>query len=350
MNHVLTKSVVILGAGASKGAVLTGKLNPPLDAEFLGAARNFFKKKRESAWRTHHKVWNELNRYLKKAGLEFDDIQNWRLEQLSTFLEARSELTGLQMNKGHPVEYKNALVALKGVVASVLIQSGGFGVCKLHSRLIERSSPHAIVSFNYDLIADQTLASLGRLKWDAQTYCGDRVMRVRRNVHRMPVLFEVPRYRGVNSVPLLKLHGSINWERLPKSGSGAHRLIGVVPMFDLEDSLEAQFYTKEPFIIPPIAAKTEIPEALSVIWREAMRRLHSATEWIIWGYSFPMTDTISQVLFRSALVGHVKPKTVVIINPDYGAAGRAKDVCGNVSIKYYPSMERFLLERQWMQI
>jgi hypothetical protein len=100
-----------------------------------------------------------------------------------------------------------------------------------------------------------------------------------------------------------------------------------------------------PYIIPPVAAKIEIKQAqLRLRWGQAVRHLHDAPGWIMWGYSFPPTDTISQVLFRTALARNRKPKPVIVINPDASVANRVVEVCRKVTVKHYSSIERFLMD------
>lgn len=338
-------AAIILGAGASKGAWLDGRLTPPLDAEFLTVAKSlpaFQRRPGSRALRTHYSVWTKFNDFLERAGLAYDEVDSWRLEQLSTFLEARATLRGLQLEQGRPVEFRAALEKLKGVVSSVLVQRGGGSSCQLHRRLFEVVETAGVVSFNYDLIVDQTLAELGLLKWDAPPYRGASRMRAPKFGRKRIELVDVPRFSGRNHVPLFKIHGSINWERHSEQEHG-HRLAGIVPTGVPNAMLAAYFQPKLPLIIPPVAAKVEIPDELGSVWKGALRMLALSERWIFWGYSFPQTDTISQVLFRSALNGRAN-KPVVVINPDHAVAQRVKSVCRRVDVSYFPSVERFLLE------
>ena len=117
----LKNSVVILGAGASKGALVSGGRTPPLDAEFLAAAADLFRSKRARGKNRAMVVsWNSFKRHLAGAGLKFREVKGWRLEQLSTFLEARANLRGLQLGRGQPRDYAQALEALKIMVCHVL--------------------------------------------------------------------------------------------------------------------------------------------------------------------------------------------------------------------------------------
>src|SRR5437762_10868340 len=97
----LRGAAIILGAGASKGAQVLGKRTPPLDAEFLRVTIEYFRRKRaRGKGQSIVKVWNDFCKNLRSAGLDPAIIGHWRLEQLSTFLEARANLKGMQLSRG----------------------------------------------------------------------------------------------------------------------------------------------------------------------------------------------------------------------------------------------------------
>lgn len=337
------RAVIILGAGASKGARVPGRRTPPLDFEFLNTASEYFRRKRaRGKGKSTVKVWNEFRRSLKTAGLSLAIVRHWRLEQLSTFLEARANLIGMQLGQGRPREYANALGSLKRIICHVLSVEGGTYPCPLHKALFDLVSPRAVISFNYDMIADQSLAEMGLLNWRSALYRCARVAAVSDVAGKV-------RYQGLyagrqrKQVPLLKLHGSMHYETL-KRGTG-YRLSGVT----LPNSSQARFgyerVPSDPYIIPPVAAKITIAQiALRERWNKALHQLHDAPVWIFWGYSFPTTDTISQVLFRTALTNNRKAKPVIVINPDHTVSDRVREVCEKVNIEYYPSIEPFLMD------
>lgn len=339
----LNRSVIVLGAGASKGAKIAGGRTPPLDSDFLEAASKIFNRRRaRGAYRQQVQAWNSFTGHLKRAGLRFEDVKSWRLEQLSTFLEARASLKGLQLDVGRPRDYAEALRALRVAVGYVLIESGGARICSLHKLLFDNVNPSAVISFNYDLIADQTLLALGRLNWRKAEYRGASVANVP-STNDASYYKQIHAGRMTGAIPLVKLHGSIHWERLKRTDgyriSGARLPEGGRSIFEMISVPD------DPFLIPPIAAKIEIKEgALREHWYRAVDYLHEAKSWIIWGYSFPQTDTISQVLFRTALTRNRKSKRVIVVNPDVTVAKRVVEVCRKVKVQHFPSMESLLVE------
>lgn len=334
------RASIVLGAGASKGARLGIERTPPLDSEFLAVAADYFhRKKARNGRQPDVTAWRLLQRHLKAAGLNTKETKHWRLEQLSTFLEARASLKGLQLGQGRPRDYSEALEALKVAVCHTLRMEGGTRPCSLHRKLFELVRPSAVVTFNYDLVADQSMLAAGLLDWRRPYYRGATYARVPGTSGYV----RVPRALRKKGTPLLKLHGSVNWARLSK-GDG-YRLSGCEFPNTSEPRFSYSEVPEDPYIVPPVAAKIQIRQkALRTLWRQALHSLHDAPAWIIWGYSFPITDTISQVLFRTALAKNRKPKPVIVVNPDASVVSRIKDVCQKVSVKYYPSMERFLLD------
>lgn len=93
-----------------------------------------------------------------------------------------------------------------------------------------------------------------------------------------------PLFAGL--VPLLKLHGSLNWseehDRLVQHGH-------LVPA-----------YTGRALIIPPVEDKS-IPQWLKAVWTRAHDALASADTVIVAGYSFPPYDERVMSLFQNAL-------------------------------------------------
>ncbi len=338
----IPEPVIVLGAGASHGARVDGKKTPPLDADFLSEAQQLFANRHGGKDRQHIAAWRVFENHLKDAKLKFKEVKNWRLEQLSTFLEARSNLRGLQLGTGRPREYTRALDSLKVVIGHVLLKCGGDKACQFHRMLFQAVQARSIVSFNYDLIADQTLLQMGKLNWRSANYRGAKVARIpskKGKSYSRPL--ETAKPRG--TVPLLKLHGSIHWEKLDR-GDG-YRLSGCRLPESNGETFDVVSVPEHPYLIPPVASKIEIKDGvLRKHWYSAVHELHDAKSWIIWGYSFPQIDTIAQVLFRTALDRNKKPKPVFVVNPDASVVERVKDVCRKVKVKHYTSIESLLYE------
>ncbi len=168
--------VIILGAGASKGAMLESKETPPLDGEFLFRAKKLVGQNRLQG--KAKIAWQNFRRNIEAVGLKPDDIVKWRLEQLSTYLEARIRMRSLQIKAGQPAKYHEALSSLNQLICYVFIKTGGTKPCRLHKKIFEFINPKAVITFNYDLIADQSLMEMNRLSWTNKEYAGSNTIQI----------------------------------------------------------------------------------------------------------------------------------------------------------------------------
>jgi hypothetical protein len=340
---MIPQPAIVLGAGASHGAKVASRRTPPLDGNFLPEAERIFSRlHRDGANRAQVEAWQDFKHHLSQAGLKFSEVREWRLEELSTFLEARANLKGLQLYQGRPREHAIALASLKRVVAQVLLASGGQEVCSLHRLLIRSTKPSAVISFNYDLIADQTMLDLGVLDWRAAAYRGAKCAMIPTKTGGQRT-FRIPNSRRQGALPLFKLHGSIHFQAAGR-GKG-FRLSGARLPKQKGELFDMVEIPDHPYLVPPIAAKIDVQQGtLKSRWYSAVDSLYKAKSWLIWGYSFPATDTISQVLFRTALARNRRNKPVFVINPDQSVARRIRKICKKVSVKQFTSIEEFLHE------
>lgn len=335
---------LILGAGASVSAS-GSEVRPPLDGNFLAVAKE--RLGRAGAPKEAREVWRKFTRKLRLAGLSEKEIVRMRLEQLSTYLEARANLPSLQLKQGRPAQYREALTALKSVICRLLVESNGNKSCSLHRRLINYVNPKCIVTFNYDMIVDLTVMEMGRLAYWDRSYAGGTITSVSASGKTNPV--QRPKWQRRGTIPVFKLHGSMNWnEHKKRDGFSLY-----LNQFKINknrknspDILKLRALPPRPMIVPPVAAKMNVKsEFLKVVWSESAKKLKEAKGWIFWGYSFPQTDTLTQVLFRTALRNNRKPKPVIVINPDSGVFSRIKTSVSKIRDRHYAmSIERFLID------
>ena len=252
-------------------------------------------------------------------------------------------MNGLQSYQGRPKDFSRALESLKVVIGHVLVMSGGGTSCPLHASLFRATRPRAVLTFNYDLIADQSLLEIGMLNWRLKQYRGGAdFARVPNQVGAMRRQ-RVSDRRMKSHIPLVKLHGSIHWEKVGRAKG--YRLSGARLPEQGRALFEIVRIPDSPFIIPPIAAKVDVNEGvLREKWYRSLDYLSDASTWVIWGYSFPDTDTASQVLFRTALQRNKRYKRVFVVNPDHTVASRVENVCRKVNVYHFSSIERLLLE------
>ncbi len=135
-----------------------------------------------------------------------------------------------------------------------------------------------------------------------------------------------------NGIPLLKLHGSINW-RLCSNGH-------IVPIRFIDfmesnkpkssDPVNLEFskasigsvcpqcksHLTSPIIVPPTWNKTEYHGALSNVWHRAAKELSDAQNIIVIGYSLPESDSFFRYLYALSTAGRSRIKHFLVFNPD----------------------------------
>lgn len=122
-------------------------------------------------------------------------------------------------------------------------------------------------------------------------------------------------------VPIIKLHGSVNWFQVASNQtvahSNAHLLAsfsgggqdsprqGISAIGEFAAAINANFpggpHSLRPEIIPPMLGKASTQKIIEWQWRAAIQALSRAAQiWIV-GYSFPTTDAFMQRLLHEGL-------------------------------------------------
>ena len=133
--------------------------------------------------------------------------------------------------------------------------------------------------------------------------------------------------RDPSAVTLLKLHGSLNWFRLPEGPTrqDPKSVARVHPGSDIFRTVDFAYYdmwgilNEPPFIIPPTVAKRPLgADLLERIWWEAFNALIEAGRVTVIGYSLPVEDLHARTFLRSGLVHGRKRYMVIDPNPEVG--------------------------------
>jgi hypothetical protein len=173
----------------------------------------------------------------------------------------------------------------------------------------------AVISFNYDIAADMAMyrAGLGP-----------------------DYVIEKPSGNQVH-VPLLKLHGSLNWatekssrkirplhltsyfQHYSYNGFEEHASTRVPIGSQLVEYFAHQASTEvdpEPVIVPPSWNKADYHAALSDVWASAAKHLSEAEHIYVIGYSLPETDSFFRHLYALGSVGTTPLRRIAVFNPD----------------------------------
>jgi hypothetical protein len=185
----------------------------------------------------------------------------------------------------------------------------------------------SIITFNYDLGIDFSAALSGqRIDYGLETHVS-------------------------GALPVLKLHGSLNWGTDSESGeiialspqdffnNVSHMFLAGGANENLSLGLGANFpawferaykrkVKSEPVIVPPTWKKGEHQASLSRVWRTAASHLKGAQYIFVFGYSLPETDGFFRLLYGLGTAGGEPIRSFRVFDPDSRVDARFKILLG----------------------
>jgi NAD-dependent SIR2 family protein deacetylase len=195
----------------------------------------------------------------------------------------------------------------------------------------------AFITFNYDACLEFALVKHG--------------IGVEYGLRQSFLNSDETRYQLV--VPVLKLHGSINWAKCPKCDSivpteidpwrRAHFIDILDQPNDLKLTLGSAIAGKPhscgsaldpvPVFVPPTWNKASDSADLRGVWRRAAQELARADNVVVIGYSFPLTDTFFRYLFALGTDSDVHLEQFIVLNGEHSEATipRFADLLGPMS-------------------
>lgn len=291
------KTVVVLGAGASRGSSQVGDalLKPPVDRDFFRILQMSETGRSDDG--------RQLLNHVRTA---YGPALSVGMETVFTNLEAaRTFHQELRVGPGRIPQWPDRLIdAFRSVLPSLLEETLPGG-CTYHERLASQLRViDTVVSLNYDCLIDDALCSSAGSRFAAGR--GGYGVEISRGAAMWRGHAPGPVPDG--SIKLLKLHGSLNWDRAE------------VPLplrLDLYDPVAAGV------IQPPLTNKPITDEPFNSIWKQARIATQTARRLIVIGYSMPVADG----LVRSLFVTDLEPvlEEVVIVEPDPGTRDRHVD-------------------------
>lgn len=318
----------------------------PLMNNFLDVANDLLRRWTFQDKRTEfEKVFNArdaLQAVHSKAQINLNNI-----ESLFTALELGKVIQRFPgLDKQQIPETINAL---KDLIAKTLevtikfpVKEGKIGIPKSYDKLarlisyLEGGSENEVVliTFNYDMAADMALYLHGQMGPDY--VFGD-------TIGRSP------------QVPLLKLHGSLNWAiekdtrkiiplelfryftRYGDAFQGPETSLPIssrlVDYFlDSQNSVEVE---DRPLIVPPSWNKSDYHTALTDIWASAADHLSEAEYIFVIGYSLPETDAFFRNLWALGSKGRSPLRQFVVFDPDKTVDRRYQKLLGPGALAVY---------------
>jgi hypothetical protein len=323
----MRKTVFILGAGASFQA------GAPLMSNFLDVADELLRQKAQIIADSSHSFENvfaaisELQTVYAKSYLDLDNI-----ESLFGAVEMGNMLGKFGTRSPDKVtELRSSLVTLiyKTLEATMRYPVSNYtiGFPQPYGQFLEsvvkdgrnhyrQPLPVAFITFNYDLALDWTLLQL--------------------NVRYSYYLNQPVHSEGV---PLLKLHGSLNWCECKKCNTIApfdlskikrdrvaeerYTLLPISQYFQHNSHCDSKL-TPPPVLIPPSWNKTDYHGQLAAVWRRAAIELQSAENIFVIGFSLPETDSFFRYLYALGSDGPTRIKKFWVFDPDSSGSVKAR--------------------------
>lgn len=287
------QTVFILGSGFSTAA------GAPLEGEIL---RQIFEANRLL------KEFAELESWLKTH--LFQSCPNWQqvsdLEEVISRLELFARYSDRRLRESSDLPGKINLL-LNGLI-NLLLPKNLSANLECYDRFASRLQPEdAVLTFNYDLVLEEAM--------------------IRQGLHVEYFFAESPFEPGTTasqpSVPVLKLHGSLNmifcpecWEvYLGKAAKGA--------------SCPKEHRGCRPFIIAPTLFKSYSLPYQRRIWYKALEKLTAADRIEIIGYSLPSADSLTAQLLDFGYRANPNKPKVRVVNGKHPDLSRLRDVYGN---------------------
>lgn len=295
----MRKTLVILGAGATRGASFVNDLSgilPPLDRDFFQQLTRM--------------DLPETRRLLEFIRAEYGHEVGISMERFFSEADYTNRFhKELQVDPGSTVKkYQKALkdfyLALPRLMDVATAQE-----CAFHGRLASlMRTQDCIISFNYDCVIDGALRNDAKERWDPG-----------KEGYGVPGAAGAPDWRRhgtkkkrsvSGTVRLLKMHGSLNW----RIGKNEIRLVEPSLVESAEDA-----------IIPPTWFKDLTKFPYAAIWKAARKELRSSRIVVVIGYSVPDTDLFARSLLKVEVSSRTKRENldlVVLVNPDENARKR----------------------------
>jgi len=297
----MARSVFILGAGASRSC------NVPVMGDFLESAHQIKLGKRAAHYeQDFDRVFRALREIRKLPGKELLGYSIENLEAVFSAFDAAYICHQLSdMNGADDLPF--LAQSLEQVIITTIEEMADFPVVNgqvlpstayanfaryLGHRIARGDDSIAVITFNYDCCLDYALAHAG-----------------------VPFVYNVKEYEPTGELPLLKMHGSLNWVDVSKSGGSQQRHVTPESIFctDIKPlsvaALDPRWTpigadaAKLPFgtlateevpgttlIVPPTWYRGARPERIWHVWTRAADELREAEEVSVIGFSFPPSD------------------------------------------------------------
>jgi len=189
----------------------------------------------------------------------------------------------------------------------------------------------SIITFNYDICLDMAL-------YQAQ----------------VPIEYYLESTQAdFRSIPLLKLHGSLNWFKCSGCGKPAPWKLRdywtnrYQTVYDGETTMEISQRShefkhcpnattpKSAYVVPPTWNKSQYHGELESVWGAAARELSNASNIIVCGYSLPQSDHFFRQLYALGTISDHRIRNFWVFDPDESVKHRFASLLGQAAIERF---------------
>jgi len=341
------KSLVILGAGATRGALsgtFSPRIQPPLNADFFPILSKFIK---TDEGKRYTKSFKRISVFLEKEfgqkGSEYPTMEEvFNVLFISKDLpKIFSKGRGRKRDKGFRQEVNDFLGLLIRIFRFVQSRCNHRDNLQ-HHQIIAQSLRlgDTLMTLNYDTLMDNALVNAG---WNPQHGYGFQA-KVIYNGNK-PKSFS-PNLRDVK---LLKPHGSFNWfakgSFITLEQTLEKRPVSQVQITELPKLYDSRAKRLIRFFIPPLYAKFFKNNFWANQWTQTYSAARDADCIIIIGCSLIATDYHLKAILSKALADRKKKlKELIIVDPSEKVQKDLKKFfrgCSQTGCKVYLSFSEF---------
>lgn len=338
----MSEIVFILGAGAFKEA------GAPVIANFLDKAEELLKGGELGEYaEDFQRVFDarsKLQIVHSKAELDIDNIESiFATFEMGRLINRLPDIEATGIN--------TLLMSIRRLILKTLEQTISYPLrdkqmwptdsydrfAVLVNELVKKGHSCSIITFNYDYALDYAL-----------------------NFHSIPADYCLPETKKEGVIPLMKLHGSLNWARCSKCESiipwnikdyMSRTNIGLLVAARRAESIHLSIGASmcksgikhcelevrpDPVIVPPTWNKTEYHQVLSKVWSDAASELSNATNIFVSGYSLSESDLFFRYLFALGSVGQTLIKRFWVFDPEVIVDQRFQKLIGpSIRARYH---------------
>lgn len=231
---------------------------------------------------------------------------------------------------------------------------------KLLEGVRARDQRVTVITFNHDLLVENALSQMSERR-NGRVWCLSHCYRLgfdQTCANRNESFDESCEGDVDQHIPVLKLHGSVNWvfrtraKHPPADFVRKSRSLllwtnkQIPPEADRLRSQGRDWYIW-PLVVPPIYEKQGlIKNELEAVWNRAGDALRDATDVIFWGYSFPRADLHARYFFQAAAQANEALRQPVLINPDPAAHAALCETMNPGKVTHFHDVQDYLGDTQ----